>query len=235
MASNSSSIVISFSIAILLLLILLLLLSYNSKSKRDNNEQFNDFQNMSEMISNPSGNFFNGLKNFTEPLKQNKKESFESMASFDPYAKASINNNLNNTGVQGNDENENNYASINGEGYVNKYANVKESYENQATQDPTTCIKKEKLTSKDLLPNDAQNLIWSKINPSSQANIEDQNFLTAGYHIGVNTIGQSLRNANLQLRSEIPNPQVAVSPWLISTIEPDVRSTTLEIGSAPSY
>jgi len=233
MASNSSSIVISFSIAILLLLILLLLLSYNSKSKRDNNnEQFYNYESYPNMINNPVGNFQDIVNNLTS---KDKKEKFESMASFDPYAKASINNNINNNGVQGNDENITNYASINGEGYDNKYANVKDTFENQTTQDPTTCIKKEKLTSKDLLPNDAQNLIWSKINPSSQANIEDQNFLTAGYHIGVNTIGQSLRNANLQLRSEIPNPQVAVSPWLISTIEPDVRSTTLEIGSAPSY
>jgi len=233
MASNSSSIVISFSIAILLLLILLLLLSYNSKSKRDNNnEQFYNYDSYPSMINNPVGNFQDIVNNLTS---KDKKEKFDSIASFDPYAKASINNNVNNNGVQGNDQNINNYASINGEGYSNKYANVKDTFENQSTQDPTTCIKKEKLTSKDLLPNDAQNLIWSKINPSSQANIEDQNFLTAGYHIGVNTIGQSLRNANLQVRSEIPNPQVAVSPWLISTIEPDIRSTTLEIGSAPSY
>jgi hypothetical protein len=236
MTSNSSSMVISFSIAILLLLILLLLLSYNSKSKRDNNEQFNNYDSlpMPNMLENPFGNF----KNFTDKIatnmkdKEKEKEKFESMASFDPYAKASIMNT--NIGIQGNEE-DNNYAFINGDGNNNKYTNFKEGFENQATQDPTTCIKKEKLTSKDLLPKDAQNLVWSKINPSSQANIEDQNFLTAGYHIGVNTIGQSLRNANLQLRSEIPNPQVAVSPWLISTIEPDVRSTTLEIGSAPSY
>jgi hypothetical protein len=240
MASNSSSMVISFSIAILLLLILLLLLSYNSKSKRDNNEQFNNmnFDSLKEL--NP----LNTFNSFTESINKNlnindgfynkdKKEKFESMASFDPYAKASVINKPTN-GIEGKEDNINTYASINGEGYDNKYMNL-EKFENQATQDPTTCIKKEKLTSKDLLPKDAQDLIWSKMNPSSQANIDDQNFLTAGYHIGVNTIGQSLRNANLQLRSEIPNPQVAVSPWLISTIEPDVRSTTLEIGSSPSY
>lgn len=231
MASNSSSIVISFSIAILLLLILLLLLSYNSKSKRDNNEQFNNMNSISNIINDP----FTEFKNITDMIskKEMKKENFNN--TFDPYAKASISNNGLN-GLNGVEEKDKfNYASLNGEGYNNKYTDIAEGYENQATQDPTTCIKKEKLTSKDLLPKDAQNLVWSKINPSSQANIEDQNFLTAGYHIGVNTIGQSLRNANLQLRSEIPNPQVAVSPWLISTIEPDIRSTTLEIGSAPSY
>jgi hypothetical protein len=235
MASNSSSVVISFSIAILLLLILLLLLSYNSKSKRDGNEHFNDLYNQGEnAIMNPVQSFKDVMDTFNKQSFQNKKEErFESPAGFDPYAKSSMINNLNE--FQGNDENVCNYSSINGEQEVNKLSGFKEGFETQSPQDPTTCIKKDKLTSSDLLPKDAQNLIWSKINPSSQANIQDQNFLTAGYHIGVNTVGQSLRNANLQLRSEIPNPQVAVSPWLISTIEPDVRSTTLEIGSAPSY
>lgn len=236
MASNSSSMVISFSIAILLLLILLLLLSYNSKNKRDNNEQFINMDEINAMSSGAFDNVIRFKDEFNKGLNINKdkKENFESMASFDPYAKASVINKPTN-GVEGKEDNMNTYASINGENFDNnKYMGL-EKFENQATQDPTTCIKKEKLTSQDLLPKDAQNLVWSKINPSSQANIDDQNFLTAGYHIGVNTIGQSLRNANLQLRSEIPNPQVAVSPWLISTIEPDVRSTTLEIGSAPSY
>jgi len=231
MASNSSSIVIAFSIAILLLLILLLLLSYNSKSKRDNTEPFNDIGNFSSSLGNPVGTFTDIMNSFTSNKKE--KEGFESMASFDPYARASVINNPN-IGFQPNEENSYNFASLNGnEDDKNKYMSIKEGFE--TSQDPTTCLKKEKLTSQDLLPKDAQNLKWANINPSSQANIEDQNFLTAGYHIGVNTIGQSLRNANLQLRSEIPNPQVAVSPWLISTIEPDVRSTTLEIGSAPSY
>jgi hypothetical protein len=236
MASNSSSIVISFSIAILLLLILLLLLSYNSKNRRDNNEHFNDINQLNgfNQLINP---FEAGSKTMNEILNMNKKKSEEfdnSIASKDPYASSTT---LKNTGgIQPNDENMNSYASINGgEVGKEKFTTINEGFESQGVQDPTTCIKKEKLTSKDLLPSDAQDLIWSKINPSSQANIQDQNFLTAGYHIGVNTVGQSLRNANLQLRSEIPNPQVAVSPWLISTIEPDVRSTTLEIGSAPSY
>ena len=98
-----------------------------------------------------------------------------------------------------------------------------------------TCFDRDRLTSSDLLPLDAANSKWAQINPAGSGMLGDQNFLTAGYHMGINTIGQSLRNANLQLRSEPPNPQVAVSPWGISTIEPDIRTTTLEIGSAPSY
>jgi hypothetical protein len=57
------------------------------------------------------------------------------------------------------------------------------------------------------------------------------NFLEAGYHYGINTVGQTLRNANLQLRSEVPNPQVQVSPFLQTTIEPDLSRRVLEIGN----
>lgn len=98
-----------------------------------------------------------------------------------------------------------------------------------------SCFPRDRLTADDLLPKDAADSKWAQINPSGGGNIGDQNYLTAGYHVGVNTVGQSLRNANLQLRSEIPNPQDAVGPWMISTIEPDLRQNTLEIGSSISY
>jgi hypothetical protein len=59
----------------------------------------------------------------------------------------------------------------------------------------------------------------------------DKNFLNAGYQIGVDTIGQSLRNASHDLRSEPANPQQQVGPWNQSTIEPDINRKPLEIGS----
>jgi hypothetical protein len=108
-----------------------------------------------------------------------------------------------------------------------------QSAETVSPQD-SSCFVRDRLTSSDLLPQDAANSKWAQINPAGSGMLGDQNFLTAGYHVGINTIGQSLRNANLQLRSEPPNPQVAVSPWGISTIEPDVRAVSFEIGSSPS-
>jgi len=102
-------------------------------------------------------------------------------------------------------------------------------------QGAQSCFPRDRLTADDLLPKDAADSKWAQINPSGSGNVSDQNYLTAGYHVGVNTVGQSLRNANLQLRSEIPNPQNAVGPWMISTIEPDLRQNTLEIGSSISY
>jgi hypothetical protein len=59
--------------------------------------------------------------------------------------------------------------------------------------------------------------------------LKGKNFLSAGALIGVNTVGQTLRNANYQLRSEPPNPQVPVTVFNNSTIEPDTNRRDLEI------
>lgn len=81
-----------------------------------------------------------------------------------------------------------------------------------------------------LLPKDAANSKWAQVNPAGQGDVKDQNFMTAGYHVGINTVGQSMRNPNLSIRSEPPNPRINVSPWMQSTIEPDLSRRPLEIG-----
>lgn len=49
----------------------------------------------------------------------------------------------------------------------------------------------------------------------------------------INTVGSSLRNANLQIRSEPPNPRMNTNcPWNISTIDTDEHRRPLEIGSS---
>jgi len=226
-SNSSSSIVISFSIAILLLLVLLLLLSYNNRFKNDRVERFDTSSSLGGMLGNTIGSsvdpLYTGFNNILNDLNKNKKntETFSTLTTNDPYMPngiKSINKQQELSQVMPSD-NTDNYMNINGT--LENFADTPMN-----TNDPTTCIKKDKLTAKDLLPKDISNLKWSQVNPSSIGDITDQNF---------NTIGQTLKNANLQLRSEIPNPQVAVSPWMISTIEPDVRTTTLEIGSAPSY
>jgi len=99
----------------------------------------------------------------------------------------------------------------------------------QQLQAQGACFPKDQLTPEELLPQDSANE-WAKANPSGAGSLKDRNFLQAGHNIGINTVGQTLRNANLQLRSEPPNPQVKVSPWQQSTIEPDVNRAPLEIG-----
>ena len=88
---------------------------------------------------------------------------------------------------------------------------------------------KEQLKAEELLPQDNYSL-WAQVNPSGEGSLKDRNFLQSGYHIGINTVGQTLRNANLQLRSEPPCPQIKVSPWMQSSIEPDVSRRPMEIG-----
>jgi hypothetical protein len=84
----------------------------------------------------------------------------------------------------------------------------------------------------ELLPKDT-NSQWAQLNPSGKGELANINLLKAGYHIGIETIGQTLRNANLQIRSEPPNPQLSVGPWNQSTIEPDFMRPPLELGSGP--
>ena len=81
----------------------------------------------------------------------------------------------------------------------------------------------------DLLPQD-QNSQWSALNPVAQGNIATPDLLQAGYHIGLDTIGQTLRNANLQERSDPIIPKSLVGPWNQSTIEPDLGRVPLEVG-----
>ena len=101
---------------------------------------------------------------------------------------------------------------------------------NETGRLPSECYPKDTLTPQDLLPQDS-NSTWAQTVPAGQGSLGDQNFLNAGFHVGINTVGQSLRNANLQLRSEPANPQMKVSPWLQSTIDPDANRKALEIGA----
>lgn len=86
---------------------------------------------------------------------------------------------------------------------------------------PNESFPQDKVKVEDLLPKDAANSKWAQVVPAGQGDVKDQNFLTAGFHIGIDTIGQSHKNSNLQIRPEFPNPKIAVGPWMNSSIEPD--------------
>jgi hypothetical protein len=93
---------------------------------------------------------------------------------------------------------------------------------------PAGCYPRDQLTPGELLPKDP-NSVWAQQNPMGTGSLKGKNFLSAGALIGVNTVGQSLRNANHQLRSEPPNPQVPVTVFNVSTIEPDTNRRDLEV------
>lgn len=94
---------------------------------------------------------------------------------------------------------------------------------------PSSCNKPNIQNPDDLLPKD-NNGDWAQLNPSGKGELANMNLLKAGYHIGINTISSSLRNANQQIRSEPPNPQVNTGIWNQSTIEPDFMRPPLEVG-----
>ena len=81
----------------------------------------------------------------------------------------------------------------------------------------------------DLLPKDVNNTWANGLVPDNE--LKNVNLLNAGHHVGINTVGSSLRNPNLQLRSEPPNPRTEnLCPWNNSTIEADNMRLPLEIG-----
>ena len=81
----------------------------------------------------------------------------------------------------------------------------------------------------DLLPQD-KNSQWASLNPVNNGTPMVVDLMAAGTFIGLDTIGQTLRNANLQLRSDPIIEKKEVGPWLRSTIEPDLGRVPLELG-----
>lgn len=110
----------------------------------------------------------------------------------------------------------------------NDMANFEGPAEFGSAQAPAGCYPRDQLVPSELLPKD-NNSVWAEQNPMGPGSLKGKNFLSAGSLLGVNTVGQSLRNANWQLRSEPPNPQVPVSIFNQSTIQPDVNRRPLEI------
>jgi hypothetical protein len=92
------------------------------------------------------------------------------------------------------------------------------------------------LTSDHLLPSENDFGYWGDDTNQEDSmfnegpTLDDRNFLDCGYHYGINTVGQSLRNANQQIRSDPPIPQVDIGPWSQSTIEHDFNRRQLEVG-----
>jgi hypothetical protein len=97
----------------------------------------------------------------------------------------------------------------------------------EANKLPTDCMPRDKITAEDLLPKDAANSKWAQVNPAGQGSVGDQNFLSAGYHVGVDTQMSSMKIANYDLRPSPVIEQKQVSPWNQSTVMPDVSIKSL--------
>lgn len=123
------------------------------------------------------------------------------------------------------------FENMDASGNIEKFANLDEASgpaQFGSAQGPAGCYPRDQLTPSELLPKD-QNSVWAQQNPMGNGSLKGKNFLSAGALIGINTVGQTLRNANYQLRSEPPNPQVPVSVFNNSTIEPDTNRRDFEV------
>lgn len=117
----------------------------------------------------------------------------------------------------------------NGEGFAD-LASMEGPANFASIEAPAGCYPRDQLTPAELLPYN-QDTIYAQQNPMGPGSLKAKNFLSAGALIGVNSVSSSLRNASHDLRSEVPNPQVPVSLWMQSTIQPDISRKPLEIGS----
>ena len=87
------------------------------------------------------------------------------------------------------------------------------------------------LSAEELLPKGGLGASWAAVNPTSMSDLKGQNFLDAGYHTNTAVAGvsQTSRNASWDVRSEPPNPQIKVGPFLNSTIEANPFKRGLDV------
>jgi len=137
-----------------------------------------------------------------------------------PLSPAPVNQANSGMQVTGASANPNAYAPFNGAANANVATSASSSASmNKPVANPA-----------DLLPSDS-NSSWASMNPVGD--LKNVNLLNPTQVVGINTQGSSLRNANLQLRSEPANPRTNTNcPWNISTIEEDKFRKPLEIGAS---
>lgn len=90
--------------------------------------------------------------------------------------------------------------------------------EQQMTQIDKVIAGKTALTTEDLLPKYDDANDFAKQNPVSKL-LQEQNFLTSGYHQGINTIVSSNKIPYHDLRSVPPIPKTETGPWSQSSYD----------------
>ena len=212
-----------------------LVFSYYKKKnnlERYTNHAANNVASVNNVLNNNAGNNSgnNAVNNVVNNAVNNSVNNAVNNAPVNSYNNAGCqaNANENAQGYLGCQDNDRKFEAYDPVG-AGDYQQVGQQNANANNNMPKDCFPKDQLAPSELLPANTQSQ-WSNVNPSGEGNLGDQNFLSAGYHFGTDTVGQSLRNANRQLRSEPANPQVKVSPWNQTSIEPDINRRPLEIG-----
>ena len=125
--------------------------------------------------------------------------------------------------VAGTAKKDGNYFNVNDDAYmlISKSSVPDTKFKNVMPKD-----KREVLTSGQLLPKE-MNKDWFQV-PNAEFNLlQAVDLEIPEIKIGVDTVGQSRKNATYDLRTAPPNPKFVVSPWQNSTIEPDYNTKPL--------
>ena len=64
---------------------------------------------------------------------------------------------------------------------------------------------------------------WFEVMPDP-VSVKNRHLINISRPVGINTIGNSLKNPSYDIRGTPPNPKFVASPWLQSSIEPDIGS-----------
>ena len=82
--------------------------------------------------------------------------------------------------------------------------------------------KQQQYSCNDYLPQEINNDWFETDLNNAQVTCDDKSLIIADRYVtGVDTVGQSLKNASYDIRAQPPCPKFNVSPWNNSTIEPD--------------
>ena len=125
---------------------------------------------------------------------------------------------------------ENNHINIPSEGFVDEGFNEEVHYGGEEPVQREAYTALDTADPSELLPNDVNNA-WSQLNPTAQGDIHNPDLLQAGYLIGLDTIGQTLRIPNYQLRADPIIPKQNIGPWnQAPDVDPDYGRVPLDAG-----
>ncbi len=105
----------------------------------------------------------------------------------------------------------------------NEYDNCDFSYKKKSFTKKTPDDIKDLFDVQKMLPQEIEEDWFDVETLQSTKKIKGTHLIHPKIHMGVNTIGSSLKNATHDPRGDIANPKINVSPWNNSTIEPDTN------------
>lgn len=190
------------------------------------NNNYAEFENFTSdtKISDPLMNSISEMQQTTQPSQVNTIQP----------STVSLNSNQSDLfNYESNDTNMYTYANTdkNVQPGMNFGANLDNAFDNQFPNQPTIetapvlDLNKgnvSKYDAKDYLPKEINDQWFDTDFSQAKVNINDDKLInTEKYVIGINTVGQSLKNASYDIRGTIANPKWSVSPFNNSTYEPD--------------